>query len=59
MDDSQFYLLFNSISVISGQWGNDNERLCLMEPSLGLKRSLPQVELKLGTARSVAHGLTY
>ena len=24
----QFYILFNSISVISGQWKVDNERLC-------------------------------
>ena len=27
----QFYILFNSISVISGQWEVDNERLCAME----------------------------
>ena len=34
MDDLQFYVLFNSISVILGQWTDDNERLCAMEPSL-------------------------
>ena len=28
MDDLQFYVLFNSISVISGQCVDDNERLC-------------------------------
>ena len=28
MDDLQFYILFNSISVISGQCLDDNERLC-------------------------------
>ena len=27
MDDLRFYVLFNSISVISGQWVGDNERL--------------------------------
>ena len=27
MDDLQLYILFNSISVISGQWVKDNERL--------------------------------
>ena len=45
MDDFQFYVLFNSISVISGQWADDNERLCAMEPRLwsgkiGLERGL-------------------
>ena len=28
MDDLQFYVLFNSFSVVSGQWEVDNERLC-------------------------------
>ena len=46
MDDLQFYALFNSISVISGQ---DNERHA-MELSLHEKIS-PQAGLKLGTAR--------
>ena len=41
MDDLQFYVLFNSISIISGQWEGDNERLCAMEPSLRLERFLP------------------
>ena len=27
MDDMRFYVLFNSISVISGLWKVDNERL--------------------------------
>ena len=31
MDNLQFYVLFNSISVISGQWVNDDEKLCAME----------------------------
>ena len=29
---------FNNISVISGRWEDDNERLCAMEPRLRLKR---------------------
>ena len=28
MDDLRFYVLFNSVSVISGRWADDNERLC-------------------------------
>ena len=51
IDDVQFYLLFNSISVISGQWVGDNERLCAVEPHLQLKRSLLHAGLESGTAR--------
>ena len=35
MDDLRFYVLFNSVSVISGRWADDNERLCAMEPVYG------------------------
>ena len=38
MDDLRFYVLFNSISVISGRWADDNERLCAMESRLQLRR---------------------
>ena len=38
MDDLHFYVLFNSVSVISGQREVDNERLCAMELSLQLRR---------------------
>ena len=38
MDDLHFYILFNSISVISGQWEIDNERLCAMELPVRLRR---------------------
>ena len=31
MDDMRFYVLFNSISVISGRWKVDNGRLCAMK----------------------------
>ena len=42
MDDLQFYILFNSISVISGRWEIDNERLCAMELCLWLRRFCPE-----------------
>ena len=38
MDDLQFYVLFDSISVISGRWQVDNERLCATELCLQLRR---------------------
>ena len=38
IDDSRFYVLFNSISAISGRWADDNEGLCAMEPRLRLRR---------------------
>ena len=37
MDDMRFFVLFNSISVISGLWADDNERLCAMEPLLRMR----------------------
>ena len=39
MDGFQIYVFFNSISVVSGQWADDNERLCAVELHLQLKRS--------------------
>ena len=38
MDDLEFYVLFNSISDISGWWEGDTEKLWAMEPYLCLKR---------------------
>ena len=38
MDDMRFYVLFNSISAISGRWKVDNEMLCAMELRLWLRR---------------------
>ena len=38
MDDLRFYVPFNSISVISGRWADDNGRLHAMEPRLQLIR---------------------
>ena len=58
MDDLRFYVLFNSISVISGRWAGYNERLCAMEPRLRLEKSSSQAELELMTVRSVGPRLT-
>ena len=38
IDDLQFYVLFNSISVISGQRAGDNERLRAMKTPLTIKK---------------------
>ena len=38
MNDLLFYSLFNNTSVISGRWADDNERLCTMEPCIGLRK---------------------
>ena len=38
MVDLRSYVLFNSISVISGRWADDGERLCAMETRLRLRR---------------------
>ena len=59
MDDLRLYILFNNISVISGRWVGDYERLCAMEPRLRLKRPPDQAGLKPGTARSAGKHLTH
>ena len=47
IDNLRFYVLFNSISVISGQWADDNERLCTMEPCLvTVEKIFPRVGLE-------------
>ena len=51
MDDLRFYILFNSIAVISGRWLGDNERLCAMVPLL-VRKIFPSVGLEPETARS-------
>ena len=38
MDDLRFYILINSISVISGRWADVNERMYAMEPRLRLRQ---------------------
>ena len=46
MDDLRFYILFNSISVISGRLTGDKERLCAMKFRLRLKKLPPPAGLK-------------
>ena len=58
IDDLRFYILFNRISVISGQWVGDNERLSDVEPDLQLKRSPPEAGLEPGTIRSTGQPVT-
>ena len=41
INDLQYFVLFNSISVISSQWKNYNKRLCAVEPCLYLERFPP------------------
>ena len=53
MDDLRFYVIFNSISVISGRWLADNERICAIEPLLRSIRFPSQARLDSGIARSV------
>ena len=61
MNDLRLYVLFNSISVISVQWADDNERLCEMEPRLRLRRFRLEGEggggLDFDTARLVVQCL--
>ena len=52
MNDLRFYVLVSSISVISGRWLGNYERLCAKDPRLRLKKSMPQAGLEPGTARS-------
>ena len=51
------YVLFNSISVISGRCAGDNERLCTMEPRLRLNKSQSQAGLKPGSFRIINFSL--
>ena len=50
---------FYSISVISGRWDADNERLCAMEPSYWLERFPPVAGFEHGTARTADQGFVY
>ena len=53
MDDLRFYVLFNSISFISGRWAVDNGT------PFAVEKISPRAGLELGTARSVAQRLTH
>ena len=48
MDNLRFYVLFNSISVISGLWADDNERLCAMETPFTVEKISLRAELEPG-----------
>lgn len=37
MDDLRIFIILKIISVIRGQWDDDTESLCAMEPCLRLK----------------------
>ena len=58
MDDLLFYILSNSISVISVKCVDDDERLCAMEPVYGCE-DFTQVGLELRTSRSVGECFTH
>ena len=55
MPGLQFNVLFNSISVISGRWEGDNERLCALEPHLRLERVPSPAGLENRTSRPVLY----
>ena len=52
------YIIFNSISVISGRWAGDNERMCAMEPLLRLRRFRLE-GARTRDARSLGQRLTH
>ena len=56
MDDMPFYVLFKSISVISGRWADDDESN--KNPFTVERGFLPRAGLELETARSVGQCLT-
>ena len=58
MDDLRFHILFNSISVISGQSLDDKQRLWAMEPDFQLERFPPQARLEHGTIKSIGQCFT-
>ena len=57
MIDMRFHILLNGISVISGQWADNDEKLCNETPFTVDKIS-PGVGIKPGTATSVGQRLT-
>ena len=54
----QFYVLFNSVTVISGRWEVGNESLCAVELRLRLRRFRLERGSNSGTASSVGQRLT-
>ena len=58
MDNLRFYVLFNSISVISGRWAGNKERLCVMDPRLRFTRYPSQAGIKHVSAIATGQRLT-
>ena len=58
MDDLGYYVMFNNISVISGQWADDNES-CMKWNCLQLRRFCQASGAQIGTARSVGQCSTH
>ena len=58
MNDLRFYVLFNSILIISGRWADDKERMCAMEPVYD-KKDPRSGGLEPGTARSLGQRITH
>ena len=58
MDDLRFYVLFNSISVISRRCLDDNERLCVQWNSVYTREDFTASEDRTRSAGSVGQRLT-
>ena len=58
MDDLRFYVLFNSISIISGRCSDDNERLVQWNSVYGCA-DFTSSEDRTRSARSVGQRLTH
>ena len=59
MDDLRLNILFNSISVISGQWADDNEKAVCSGTPFAVEKISPRAGLEFGTTRSVGQCLTH
>ena len=60
MDDLLFYILHfqQYFTVTSGQWADDNERLCTNGTPFAFEKISPRAGLELGTARSAGQRLS-
>ena len=59
MDDLRFYVLFNSIAVISGTYNRLIMKGYVQGTPFTVKKVSPQAGLELGTARSAGQPLTH
>ena len=58
MQEVRFNVPFNSISVISGRWKGEHEKLCAMKRRLGSEKILPPAGFKPGTRDPKSGALT-